>query len=47
MNIIEEIVNDEDFISSEIECESYENIEELKDAQEYDSDKYNIFLSLI
>ena len=32
---IEEIINDEDFESSHIECESYDNIDELKDPQEY------------
>ena len=35
---IEEIINDEDFESSHIECESYDNIDELKDPQEYESD---------
>ena len=37
-NTIEEIINHEDFEQSHIECESYENIDELKNAQEYDSE---------
>ena len=44
-DIIEEIVQDEDFVSSEIEFEFYDNIDEMKDAQEYDSDKHNIIIS--
>ena len=32
-DVIEVIVNDEDFISSEIEFEFYDNIDEMKDAQ--------------
>ena len=35
-DIIEEIVQDEDFVSSEIEFEFYDNLEEMKNAQEYD-----------
>ena len=31
-DIIEEIVKDEDFVSSEIECEAYDNIDEMKNA---------------
>ena len=43
-DIIEEIVQDEDFISSEIEIEFYDNIDEMKDANEYDSDKNNVII---
>ena len=38
------IVNDEDFASSEIEIEAYNNIEELRDANEYDSGKNNVII---
>ena len=41
---IEVIINDEDFESSEIEIEVYDNINELKDATDYDSEKHNIIL---
>ena len=41
-DIIEEIVKDEDFVSSEIEYEAYDNIDEMKDEQQYDGDKHNI-----
>ena len=40
-DVIEVIVNDEDFISSETECEVYDNIDELKNAQEYDGEKHS------
>ena len=43
-DVIEEIVNDEDFVSSEIEIEFYDNIDEIKNAQEYDSDKHNVII---
>ena len=42
--LIEEIINDEDFESSQIECESYDNIDELKNAQEYEPDKHNVII---
>ena len=29
---------------SNIECESYENIDELKNAQQYDSDIHNVII---
>ena len=41
---IEEIINDEDFESSHIECESYDNIDELKDPQEYESDIQTVII---
>ena len=41
---IEEIINDEDFESSNIEYESCENIDELKNAQEYDSDIHMVII---
>ena len=45
MIIIDVIMhNDEDFVSSEIECEAYDNIDELKGAQEYHSDKNNVII---
>ena len=34
--VIEEIINDEDFESSEIEIETFDSIEDLKDPQEYE-----------
>ena len=43
-DIIEELVNDEDFITSEIEIEFYDNIDEMKDANEYDSEKHNVII---
>ena len=43
-DVIEEIVNDEDFESSEIECESYDNIDDLKDPQEYESDIHTVII---
>ena len=43
-NVIDAIVNDKDFVSSEIEIEFYDNIDELKDTTEYDSDKHNIII---
>ena len=43
-NTIEEIINHEDFEQSHIECENYENIDELKNAQEYDSDIHNVII---
>ena len=43
-DIIEEIVQDEDFVSSEIEFEFYDNLEEMKNAQEYDFDKHNVII---
>ena len=42
--LIEEIINEEDFESSQIECESYDNIDELKNAQEYDPYKHNVII---
>ena len=41
---IEEIFNDEDFESSHIERESYDNIDELKDPQEYESDIHTVII---
>ena len=41
---IEEIINDEDFESSHIECESYDNIDELKNPQEYESDIHTVII---
>ena len=41
---IEGIINDEDFESSDIECESSENIAELKNAQDYDPDIHNVII---
>ena len=41
---IEEIINDEDFESSHIECESYENIDELKNPQDYDLNIHNVII---
>ena len=41
---IEEIINNEDFESSHIECESYDNIDELKDPQEYESDIHTVII---
>ena len=41
---IEEIINDEDFESSHIECESYEDINELKNPQDYDSNIHNVII---
>ena len=43
-DVIEEIKQDEDFVSSEIEIEFYDNINEMRDANEYDSDKHNIII---
>ena len=43
-DIIEEIVKDEDFVTSEMECEAYDNIDEMRDANEYDSEKHNIII---
>ena len=43
-DIIEVIINKPDFERSPIECESYENIDESKDAQEYDGEKQNIII---
>ena len=43
-NIIEEFINDGSFEQSHIECESYENIDELKNAQEYESDIHNVII---
>ena len=43
-DVIEVIVNDEDFVSSEIEIEFYDNIDEMKDANEYDSEKHNVII---
>ena len=43
-NVVEVIVNDERVISSEIEIEPYDNIDELKDATEFHSDKNNIII---
>ncbi len=42
--IIEEIMNEEDFESSNIECESYDNIDELKDPQENESDIHTVII---
>ena len=41
---IEEIINNEDFKSSHIVCESYENIDELKNPQDYDSNIHNVII---
>ena len=41
---IEEIIDDEDFESSHIECESYENIDELKNPQDYDPNIHNVII---
>ena len=41
---IEEIINDEEFETSNIECESYDNIDELKDPQEYESDIHTVII---
>ena len=41
---IEEIINDEDFESSHIECESHENIDELKNPQDYDPNIHNVII---
>ena len=43
-DVIEEIIKDEDFETSNIECESYENIDELKNPQEYESDIKTIII---
>ena len=37
-----EFINDDAFESSHIECESYDNIDELKDPQEYESDIHTV-----
>ena len=39
---LEETITHEDFESSHIKCESYENINELKNARDYDSDIHNV-----
>ena len=41
---IEEIITHEDFRSSHLECESYENIDKIKNAQDYDSDIHNVII---
>ena len=42
---IEEIINDEDFESSHnIECESHENIDELKNPLDYDPNIHNVII---
>ena len=41
---IEEIINDENFESSHIECENYENIDEVKNPQDYDSDIHKVII---
>ena len=41
---IEEIIIDEDFESSHIECNSYENIDELKNPQDYDPNIHNVIV---
>ena len=40
----EEIINDDDFESSHIECESYDNIDEMKDPQEYESEIHTVII---
>ena len=41
---IEENINDEDFESSHIDCESYEGIDELKNPQDYDPNIHNVII---
>ena len=41
---IKEFIIDEDFESSQIECESYEDINELKNAQDYGPDLHNVII---
>ena len=41
---IEETINDDDFESSHIECESYDNLDELKDPQVYESDIHTVII---
>ena len=42
--VIEVIITDEDFVSSEVEIEAYDNLNELKNATEYDFEKHNVII---
>ena len=46
-DVIEVIVNDEDFVSSEIEIEFYDNINEMKDAKNMILIKTMLLFSMI